>query len=163
VIQVEIYDTDGSRIVVNFPRPLAALPDERKVEAAKRRGEKRATEILREYVRSNMLSGQVLKKRTGAAHGSIKTRMTDDGGEVYVDDKEAPYLRFHEFGVAKSWTITPKRAKALRFEVNGEVVFARRVTHPGLKVRSFLRRGLREARLPILTAIREEIVKAIQP
>lgn len=38
--------------------------------------------------------------------------------------------------------IRPKRAKALRFNVGGKVVFARVVHHPGTRARPFLDRAL---------------------
>ncbi|WP_037899876.1 hypothetical protein [Streptomyces sp. NRRL S-350] len=40
--------------------------------------------------------------------------------------------------------IRPRRAKALRFEVSGHVVFAARVNHPGTRANNFLGRALRE-------------------
>jgi hypothetical protein len=40
--------------------------------------------------------------------------------------------------------IRPKNAKALRFRVNGRVVYARVVRHPGTRARPFLDRALRE-------------------
>lgn len=42
--------------------------------------------------------------------------------------------------------IVPRRAKALRFEAGGSVVFARRVRHPGTKANNFLGRALRLGR-----------------
>lgn len=43
--------------------------------------------------------------------------------------------------------IRPRRAKALRFEVGGRVVFAKMVRHPGVRARPFLRNaGVRVAR-----------------
>lgn len=41
--------------------------------------------------------------------------------------------------------IRPRRAKALRFTVGGQVVFARIVHHPGYKGDPFLTRALRDA------------------
>jgi hypothetical protein len=40
--------------------------------------------------------------------------------------------------------IRPRRAKALRFRVGGQVVFAKVVRHPGTRARPFLDRALRE-------------------
>lgn len=40
---------------------------------------------------------------------------------------------------ARPHVIRPKRAKALRFEIGGRVVFARLVRHPGMRGRPFLR------------------------
>ncbi|WTW95387.1 hypothetical protein OG216_19285 [Streptomycetaceae bacterium NBC_01309] len=42
--------------------------------------------------------------------------------------------------------IRPHRAKALRFEVRGEVVYARLVRHPGTRANAFLQRALRAGR-----------------
>lgn len=40
--------------------------------------------------------------------------------------------------------IRPKNAKALRFRVDGKVVYAKVVRHPGTRARPFLDRALRE-------------------
>ncbi|PWI06533.1 hypothetical protein DIZ27_32860 [Streptomyces sp. NWU339] len=42
--------------------------------------------------------------------------------------------------------IRPRRAKALRFETGGRVVFAKRVRHPGTRANPFLQRALRMGR-----------------
>jgi hypothetical protein len=42
--------------------------------------------------------------------------------------------------------IRPRRAKALRFEVGGGVVFAKRVRHPGTRANDFMGRALRLGR-----------------
>ncbi|MEZ3180814.1 hypothetical protein KYY02_19600 [Streptomyces pimonensis] len=42
--------------------------------------------------------------------------------------------------------IRPRRAKALRFEVGGRVVYTKLVRHPGTRANNFLGRALREGR-----------------
>lgn len=49
-----------------------------------------------------------------------------------VHDGSGPYI------------IRPRRKKALRFEVGGQVVFAKRVRHPGTKGRPWLARAAQE-------------------
>jgi hypothetical protein len=45
----------------------------------------------------------------------------------------------------KPHQIRPVRARALRFTIGGQVVFARLVNHPGTKPNDFLRPALRAA------------------
>ncbi|MGX1514042.1 hypothetical protein [Streptomyces collinus] len=56
-----------------------------------------------------------------------------------------PAVRFVLDGT-KPHIIVPRRAKALRFEAGGSVVFAKRVRHPGTKANNFLARALRLGR-----------------
>ena len=51
---------------------------------------------------------------------------------TYVNDGTRPH------------TIRPRNARALRFVVGGEVVYARVVHHPGTRAKPFLDRALRE-------------------
>lgn len=60
--------------------------------------------------------------------------------------------------------IEPKNAKALRFEINGQIVFAKRVNHPGTKANDFRKKGLEKVDhqeiLSSLSAwLREQVVK----
>lgn len=56
-----------------------------------------------------------------------------------------PKVRFVLDGT-RPHIIVPRRAKALRFTVGGDVVFARRVRHPGTQPNDFLGRALRRGR-----------------
>lgn len=55
----------------------------------------------------------------------------------------APYAGFVEKGTAPH-EIRPMRAQALRFEVAGQVVFAKLVRHPGTKPNPFMQRAADE-------------------
>jgi hypothetical protein len=50
---------------------------------------------------------------------------------------DAPYAAPVHEG-ARPHVIRPRNARALRFEINGRVIFARRVNHPGQRAQPFL-------------------------
>lgn len=60
---------------------------------------------------------------------------------------DVDYAQFVNDGT-RPHTIRPKKAKALRFVVGGQVVYAKLVHHPGTKARPFLDRALREVLRP---------------
>lgn len=112
------------------------------------------------------VSGEVLKVRSGALRASIKpnpTKITAVGAEGGWGT-DSKYGRIQEEGVPHSWEIMPKSARALAFEVNGQTIFAMRVTHPPLPAHSFIGSALRELEPRIEevlgAAVWEEIQKA---
>jgi hypothetical protein len=56
------------------------------------------------------------------------------------------YAFAHEYGVV----IVPRKAKALRFEIDGKVIFAQRVTIPA---RPYVRPSVKEGKRPAVKAI----------
>ena len=79
--------------------------------------------------------------RTGFLRRNIIWRVEGLTGRVV---SQAPYSAFVEFGT-RPHMIFPRRARALRFEVGGQVVFARYVRHPGTRGQFFMRRALHDA------------------
>jgi len=82
---------------------------------------------------------KIVPVKTGRLRRSIHARVPDDvtakiGSSVHY----APYV---EMGT-EPHVIVPRKAKALRFVVDGKVVFAKRVQHPGTKPRPYLRPAL---------------------
>ncbi|MFJ2882483.1 hypothetical protein [Streptomyces sp. NPDC087272] len=65
-------------------------------------------------------------------HGLQGVIICDHPATRYVLDGTRPHV------------IRPRRARALRFQSGGGVVFAARVTHPGTRPNNFLVRALRE-------------------
>lgn len=69
------------------------------------------------------------------------------------------YALAHEYGV----TIYPKKAKALRFEIDGKVIFAKRVTIPARPyVRPSVRQGQRNAIKAIINATNQQMRELIR-
>jgi hypothetical protein len=90
------------------------------------------------------LSGEVLQVRSGNLLGTVQVNPPElDGdildGSVQAGGPDAPWGVWQEYGTAGPYTIEASAAKALAFEVGGETVFAKSVTHPGLEERSFMR------------------------
>jgi hypothetical protein len=97
--------------------------------------------------RRNLRLAAQRARDTAARHAPQRLRNTlrlRQGGpfEARVEST-SPHAGFSEFGT-KAHTIRPKRGSMLRFIVNGQVVFARGVRHPGQKAVGFMRKG-REA------------------
>jgi phage gpG-like protein len=108
------------------------------------------------------LSGEVLKVRTGTLRSSINTQITDTPTEVSATvGTNVAYARYHEYGVARSWVIEARNAQVLRFTIGGQTLFRRRVTHPPLPERSFLRSALAEMAPQIEEGLREAIAEVI--
>lgn len=95
--------------------------------------------VLQRSVVAN-LSGAVLQIRTGKAVRSVEMIPAELNGDlitgaVQAGGGAAPYLKIQEEGSAGPYEIVPDRAKALAFMLNGRMVFARKVIHPGLPAR----------------------------
>jgi HK97 gp10 family phage protein len=98
----------------------------------------------------NAMTNSVVKIRTTAQSlvpvktGMLKKSITMDIsgtppiGKVMVGQ---PYGKYVEYGTAPH-TIVPVRAKALRFAVGGDIVFAKKVNHPGTKGKPFMEPAL---------------------
>ena len=79
-------------------------------------------------------------KRTGRLRGSIRKKVGRLEAEI---GPSAPYAIYIEYGT-RPHIIRPVRARALRFEVDGEVVFTRLIRHPGTKPQRFIRETAEE-------------------
>ena len=99
------------------------------------------------------VSGPVLNVRSGQLRRSIIVQKRGSGvGAVVTVGPKVKYGGIHEFG----GVITPKRKKFLRFQVGGEVIFAKKVTIPE---RPYMRPSLQEN----LEAITRLIGRAFKP
>lgn len=112
---------------------------------------------LERRVKRNYLTGQVLNVRTGRLRASISQTTQMQPGDSRSGFVSTPstavatvgtnvvYGAAWEFG-SRAHDIVPIRAKALRFEVGGQVLFRRRVHIPAQAPRPFLRPALENMR-----------------
>lgn len=118
---------------------------------------------LQRHVQADKLSGQVLKVRTGRLRSSINLAVDNTATSVSATvGTNVSYASIHEFGVSHPWIIEARRGKALAFEVGGNTIFRKRVTHPPLPERSFLRSALRDMAPQIEAAYREAVAETVR-
>ena len=105
---------------------------------------------LHSIVVDDKLAGGVLHRRTGRLASAqtleVNDLATGASATVGFNKGTVPYGVYQEFGVPHPWVIEATRAKALRFTIGGQVMFRKRVVHPGLPERSFLRSALEQLR-----------------
>lgn len=132
----------------------------KKVELALRRKVTKLAMMLRNKVRQEKLSGQVLNVRTGDLRRSIREQVIVNPGSVVgrvFSSSDVSYGKVHEFGGKSAYDIVPVKKKVLRFIVGGKVVFAQKVRHPPAKARPFMRPALQEMRGVIEAGLKEAI------
>jgi hypothetical protein len=91
--------------------------------------------------RTVTLAKRRVKNRTGKTQRSIRRRNASQRKAAVVATHGA---RFLEAG-AKAHQIQPRRMKAMKFNVGGQPVFARKAQHPGARKQPFLHRSARES------------------
>lgn len=107
---------------------------------------------LQSHIVLDKLSGQVLNIRSGKLAGSIRIDppATVTAESIFADvvggGGPAWYGKIHEYGGVKSYIIEASHKKALMFRVGSKVIFAKRVNHPPLPMRSFMRSALDDLR-----------------
>lgn len=111
------------------------------------------------------LTDDVLRVRTGRLRRSVHYVMggSDDAPQAAIGTN-LEYAGIHEFGgQTRAHVIEALNAKALMFQVGGQVVFAKRVNHPGSKIpeRSYLRSTLGEQSSEIKARIDEAVGGAL--
>ena len=103
-------------------------------------------DLLRRMTRVKFESRKLVRVRTGRLFSTIDTRIgATKNGSPYVavvaGGKGITYTGYEHDGT-KPHEIRARRKKALRFMVNGEVVFRQKVNHPGTTGTLFLEMAL---------------------
>lgn len=99
--------------------------------------------------RVERLARQLVRVRTGQLRNSIRRERGGNQFGAYVHviagiPGVTNYLGYEMFGTVPH-VIRPRRARALRFEMAGKIVFATKVNHPGTTGSHFLERALAAA------------------
>lgn len=88
-----------------------------------------------------LIEGELIKNvpvNTGSLKASIETTISKDKVNIAMLD----YWKYIEYGTPPH-IIRPVNAKALKFSINGDDVFAKEVHHPGTRPQPFIRPMLR--------------------
>lgn len=123
---------------------------------------------LEKLVKTGKLNGQVLNRITGALSRSISHRLEATASAVYgivFSSGDVKYAGIHEYGgKTGAHVIEPKKAQALAFMMGGQMVFAKKVNHPGSKMpeRSFLRSSLTDMSTEISLGMKTTVVETLQ-
>ena len=93
-------------------------------------------------------------KDTGELAGSIHVEKLADGEWLVIVG--ADHAKPIEYG-SRPHVITPNDAEALRFEIDGQIVFAQRVFHPGNPAQPYLRPAIDAHRQDLARNIADEL------
>jgi phage gpG-like protein len=77
---------------------------------------------------------EAILREDSALVGSIKFRVK---GKKVVVKPSVDYAIFHQLGT-KPYTIRPRQKKALYFQTEGGMAFAKEINHPGIPARPFM-------------------------
>lgn len=122
---------------------------------------------LQASVQRDYLTGQVLRVRTNRLRGSITRGAQDSRSRfestpvtafAYVGTNVS-YGRTWEYDGIPAHDVVPIRAKALRFEIGGQVFFRKRVHIPAQGPRPFLAPALQAMRPLIITSYQALLVR----
>lgn len=147
---------------------IAAVPQRLKTEVD------RLTDALglrlQASVQRDYLTGQVLRVRTNRLRGSITRGAQDSRSRfestpvtafAYVGTNVS-YGRTWEYDGIPAHDVVPIRAKALRFEIGGQVLFRKRVHIPAQGPRPFLAPALQAMAPMIISSYRALLVNVVR-
>lgn len=137
----------------------AALKDLARVQADMLASVRQVLGQLAALAVAHAKSTTTFKDRTGSLRNSITRQEKGTWAQfVKAGGKDAPYAQWIEAG-SRAHEIKARRAKFLRFEQNGQVVFRKRVFHPGTKPARFMQ-SARDAAESVATQYLETGINA---
>ena len=122
---------------------------------------KAAPEAVEKGMREAAEAIQADMEKTTAGWKHEVTFSIDKSGDGYTIGTDDQIWTYQDEGT-RPHVILPRRARVLRFEVGGDLVFAHRVNHPGTKARLFtkqLQKSWQRGVVPFIRAALEEHFK----
>lgn len=116
---------------------------------------------LESFFKRDILHGGIVQSHTGNLSRSTFSRMESQFVGVVGWGREAPYAIFVNDGT-RPHVIESTRASALRFAIGGNVIFRKRVNHPGNPPFRFAEQGLAQYRDTAVAAISEEVNRGMK-
>jgi hypothetical protein len=118
--------------------------------------------MLQAHIIGTKLTGQVLHQRTGKLIDSVRlnpaeataTDLAVEGG-VQAGGGPAWYARIWELTGLPAYEIVPVNKKALAFMLDGKQIIVRRVMHPAVGPKPFMKPSFEEKRDEILAGLQE--------
>ncbi len=112
------------------------------------------------------LTGAKLKVRSGRLRSKQQFPLLTKSGDIiraeFVNKTE--YAAIHEYGgKTPAHVIVPKIKKALKFRMGGNVIFARKINHPGSKIKAthFMGEPIDDGLPKLRAAIKGAIVRRL--
>jgi hypothetical protein len=126
--------------------------------------------MLQGNVQRDYLTGQVLKVRTGRGRASISRGQPDTRSHfeetpitsTAVVGTNVDYMRGWELDGFRAHTVVPIRAKALRFEIDGQVFFRKRANIPAQGPRPYLKPALLAFKSYAIEAMRASLQRTAE-
>lgn len=109
---------------------------------------KKAASETSQYIKNDLLSGQLVGVKTGRLRGSIVGRVYSSKSKIMLSigsRGDVPYAAIYDKGGTIPATIMyPKSRSVMRFEKGGSMIYAKVVNHPAVhvKARNYLEVGV---------------------
>lgn len=112
--------------------PTITMDEFRKIAPAIKRASQKSKSYTAQDVWGNLMDFSPVD--TGRLAGSWRL---EERGENFIVGTDVEYALAQNYGV-DPFMIYPRRAQALRFEINGQVIFSKEVSHPGFEGSHFV-------------------------
>ena len=137
------------------------------IEVAMNKGMREGGKELTDYIKYDLLEGQLVKKRTGELQRGIYYTTQPNRVNIRIRGPHAVVGQWINEGLDKTWLITPRGPWRLKFKVEtgpngGKVISVLKVQHPGIKPRYFMEKAAKAKRQRVESLVRFYIEEALR-